>query len=31
MCGNENRKTINVLRVETLHFVKLQDETGYFD
>ena len=23
MCGNENRKTINVLRVETLHFVKL--------
>ena len=31
MCGNENRKTINVLCVETLHFVKLQDETGYFD
>ena len=23
MCGNENRKTINVLCVETLHFVKL--------
>ena len=30
ICGNENRKTLNVLRVETLHFVKLQDETGYF-
>ena len=31
MCGNENRKTINVLRVETLHIVNLQDKTGYFD
>ena len=31
MCGDKNRKTINVLRVETLHFVRLQDETGYFD
>ena len=31
MCGNENRKTINVLHMETLHFVRLQNETGYFD